>query len=54
MALAYAILSSSDAVRRLLGTNGTNALSRITALLIAALAVSFVVGGITNLAASFR
>ena len=52
--LAYAILSSTDAVRKVLGANGTNALSRITALLIAALAVSFVVGGITDLSASFR
>ena len=52
--LAYAILSSTDAVRKILGANGTNALSRITALLIAALAVSFVVGGITDLSASFR
>lgn len=51
--LAYAILSSSDSVRKVLGANGTNALSRITALLIAALAVSFVVGGITDLVSSF-
>ena len=50
--LAYAILSSSDYVRKVLGANGTNALSRITALLIAALAVSFVVGGITDLVTS--
>jgi multiple antibiotic resistance protein len=47
--LAYLILSSSNWVRRFLGKNGTNALSRITALLIAALAVSFVVGGITDI-----
>ena len=52
--LAYAILSSSDYVRKVLGANGTNALSRITALLIAALAVSFVVGGITDLVTSLR
>jgi len=51
-ALAYAILSSSDYVRKALGANGTNALSRITSLLIAALAVSFVVGGATDLIAS--
>jgi multiple antibiotic resistance protein len=53
-ALAFAILSSSDSVRKFLGANGTNALSRITALLIAALAVSFVVGGVTDLISSFR
>lgn len=47
--LAYLILAGSDWVRRILGPNGTNALSRITALLIAALAVQFVVGGITGL-----
>ena len=47
--LAYAILSGSDRVSRILGPNGTNALSRITALLIAALAVSFVVTGMTNI-----
>ena len=52
--LAYAILSSSESVRKVLGANGTNALSRITALLIAALAVSFVVGGITDLVSSLR
>ncbi|HUI23325.1 MAG TPA: MarC family protein [Nitrososphaerales archaeon] len=52
--LAYVILSSSDSVRKVLGANGTNALSRITALLIAALAVSFVVGGITDLVSSLR
>lgn len=54
MALAYLILSSTDWVRRALGANGTNALSRITALLIAALAVSFVIGGITNIVASLK
>ncbi len=48
-ALAYLILSSSDRVRKFLGKNGANALSRITALLIAALAVSFVVGGIADI-----
>jgi multiple antibiotic resistance protein len=50
--LAYAILSGSDWVGRFLGPNGTNALSRITALLIAALAVSFVVTGVANIAAT--
>lgn len=48
-ALAYAILSGSEWVRRALGKNGTIALSRITALLIAALAVSFIATGITAL-----
>ena len=52
--LAYLILSSSDWVRKFLGANGTNALSRITALLIAALAISFVVGGISNIVSSVR
>ena len=52
--IAYAILSSSDSVRKVLGANGTNALSRITALLVAALAVSFVVGGVTDLVSSLR
>jgi multiple antibiotic resistance protein len=47
--LAYVILSSSDWVRKFLGKNGANALSRITALLIAALAISFVVGGIVDI-----
>ncbi|MDE1858681.1 MAG: MarC family protein [Thaumarchaeota archaeon] len=51
-ALAYVILSGSGWVGRFLGPNGTNALSRITALLIAALAVSFVVTGITNIIAA--
>lgn len=52
--LAFLILHSSNWVRRFLGTNGTNALSRITALLIAALAVSFVVGGITNIVTALK
>ena len=52
--LAYLILSGSHWVGRFLGPNGTNALSRITALLIAALAVSFVVTGATNIIAALR
>ena len=48
-ALAYIFLSGSQWVRRIFGANGTEALSRITALLIAALAVSFVVEGISGL-----
>lgn len=47
--LAYVILSGSGWVSRFFGPNGTVALSRITALLIAALAVSFVVTGVTNI-----
>jgi multiple antibiotic resistance protein len=47
--LAYVILSGSNWVSRFFGPNGTVALSRITALLIAALAVSFVVTGVTNI-----
>lgn len=48
-ALCYLILSSADWVRRVVGQNGTVALSRITALLIAALAVSFVSEGVLGL-----
>lgn len=51
-AVAFAILYGSNWVSRFLGANGTVALSRITALLIAALAVSFVVTGVTDIAAS--
>ena len=47
--LAFLVLSSSDWVRRAMGKNGTVALSRITALLIAALAVSFIATGIAGL-----
>ena len=50
--LASAILSSSDWMRKILGANGTGALSRITALLIAALAVSFVIEGVRGIATS--
>ncbi|MDG6910627.1 MAG: MarC family protein, partial [Nitrososphaerota archaeon] len=50
--LAYLILSGSHWVSRFFGPNGTDALSRITALLIAALAVSFVVTGVTNIVQS--
>jgi multiple antibiotic resistance protein len=52
--LAFLILSSSNWVRKFLGLNGTNALSRITALLIAALAVSFILTGVTNVVASMK
>jgi multiple antibiotic resistance protein len=47
--LSYLVLSSSVWVRRVVGQNGTIALSRITALLIAALAVSFVAAGLNAL-----
>jgi multiple antibiotic resistance protein len=47
--LCYVILSGSERVRKVMGKNGTIALSRITALLIAALAVSFVAVGLTGL-----
>jgi multiple antibiotic resistance protein len=47
--LTYFILSSSDWVKKVLGVNGTVALSRITALLIAALAVSFIATGLIGL-----
>ncbi len=52
--LAFFILSSTNWIRKFLGANGSNALSRITALLIAALAVSFVVGGITDIVRAIR
>jgi multiple antibiotic resistance protein len=48
-ALAYLVLSSSDWVGKFMGQNGTAALSRITALLIAALAVAFVAEGLKGL-----
>ena len=48
-AVAYLVLSSSDWVSKFMGQNGTVALSRITALLIAALAVAFVAEGLKGL-----
>lgn len=47
--LTFFVLSGSEWVRKVMGKNGTIALSRITALLIAALAVSFIATGITGL-----
>jgi multiple antibiotic resistance protein len=47
--LAYLVLSGSEWVRKVMGKNGTIALSRITALLIAALAVSFIATGVVGL-----
>lgn len=47
--LAFALLSRSEWVQRILGVSGSKALTRITALLIAALAVSFVREGIVNI-----
>jgi MarC family membrane protein len=47
--LCYLILAHTGWVRRVLGNNGTNALSRITALLIASLAVAFVAQGVTGI-----
>jgi len=52
--LAFLILSSSDSLGKVLGKNGTNALSRITALLIAALAVSFVVSGVIDIVTTLK
>ena len=52
--LTYFILSGSEWVRRAMGKNGTIALSRITALLIAALAVSFIATGLTGLFPALR
>ena len=48
-AVAYVVLYSSDWVGKFMGQNGTVALSRITALLIAALAVAFVAEGLKGL-----
>jgi multiple antibiotic resistance protein len=47
--LAFVILGRSNWVQRILGENGTRALTSITALLIAALAVSFIRQGILNI-----
>ena len=47
--VAYLILDKSAWVQRILGVNGTRALTSITALLIAALAVSFIRVGIVNI-----
>jgi multiple antibiotic resistance protein len=47
--LCYAVLSRSEWVHRIFGVNGSLALTRITALLIAALAVSFVRQWIVNI-----
>lgn len=52
--LCYAILMESAWVRKIFGPSGANALTRITALLIAAIAVSFVREGIVNVIASIR
>jgi len=52
--LAFLILSSSDSLGKVLGKNGTSALSRITALLIAALAVSFVVSGVIDIVTTLK
>jgi multiple antibiotic resistance protein len=50
--LAYAVLMRSHWVKRILGANGTRAMSRIMALLIAAIAVSFIREGIIQLLTS--
>ncbi len=50
--LAFVILSRSELVQRLLGINGTKALTRITALLIAAVGVAFVRQGIVEIVKS--
>lgn len=52
--IAYAILAESAWVQRIFGPNGTSALTRITALLIAAIAVSFVREGIVNILTSIK
>jgi len=52
--VAYVVLMRTSWIQRVLGAGGTKALTRITALLIAALAVSFVREGIVNIATSIR
>jgi small neutral amino acid transporter SnatA (MarC family) len=52
--LSFLILSRSDSLRKILRTNGTNTLSGITAPLIAALAVSFVATGVTDIMTALR
>jgi len=47
--LTFFVLSRSDLVQHLLGENGTRALTRITALLIAAVGVSFVRQGVLEI-----
>lgn len=51
--LTFIVLSRSGLVKRLLGVNGTRALTRITALLIAAIGVSFVREGIVDTVKAF-
>lgn len=51
--LTFLVLNRSDLVRRALGVNGTRALTRIMALLIAAIGVSFVRQGILDTVRSF-
>jgi len=50
--ISYLILARSEWILRILGESGSRALTRITALLIAALAVSFVREGIMNIIAA--
>jgi multiple antibiotic resistance protein len=52
--VAYLVLTRTDWIQRIFGAGGTTALTRITALLIAALAVSFVRDGITNIVTSLK
>jgi multiple antibiotic resistance protein len=47
--ISYLILARSELILKVFGTNGSRALTMITALLIAALAVSFVREGIVNI-----
>jgi multiple antibiotic resistance protein len=50
--ISYFVLLRSSLVKRILGANGTKALSRIMALLIAAIAISFLRLGIEGILAS--
>ncbi len=54
VALCYAILARCAWVQRIFGENGSRALSRITALLIAALPVAFMREGVVNIVASVK
>ncbi len=47
--LAYIILLRSDVVQRVLGVNGSRAMTRIMALLIAAVGVAFVREGVVDI-----
>ena len=51
--LTFIVLDRGGLIKRILGVNGTRALTRITALLIAAIGVSFVREGVVNTVKAF-